>query len=40
MVEVDPVASFKESNLHDEHDDDDDDDEGGGGGQGVQCAQQ
>ena len=39
LVEKDPVASFKETNIETGHDDDDDD-EGGGGGQSVQCQQQ
>jgi len=43
LKNIDPVTSFKQSQLINGNDDDDDDEEhggGGGGGGGVQCAQQ
>lgn len=40
LVEMDPVQSFKATDIPDDHGGDDEDDEGHGGAQQVQCQQQ
>ena len=40
LVEMDPVESFRSTDIPDDHAGDDDDDEGHGGVRQAQCAQQ
>eukprot|EP01043_Picozoa_sp_COSAG02_P043458 COSAG02_NODE_3787_length_6232_cov_22.002120_5_plen_80_part_00 len=40
LVEMDPLESFRATDIPDEHAGDDDDDEGTGGVRQAQCAQQ
>ena len=40
LVEMDPLQSFRDTDIPDEHAEDDDDDEGMGGVRQAQCAQQ